>query len=55
MNISKRCEELLRNSAYKKLNINVEPLRGDPFVITEADIIQGGFSIHRDSIDKDTL
>ena len=55
MNVTRRLAELLRQSAYQEIKIQVEPLVGEEFFLTVHDLEKNGFSIQRDSVDSDIL
>lgn len=50
INISEKCLQALKNDTIQHVEIEVEPLRGNPFMLTEADLLLNGFELENHSV-----
>lgn len=55
INISSAARQAMQSDAVQYIKIKVEPLTGDPFTITDADITQGGMKIETHTLDGEEL
>lgn len=54
-NISNAALELFKGNALQIARIKVNPVVGEPFNITESDILTGGFQLNRSSVSGGTI
>lgn len=50
INISSKCLQALENNAVQRVEIEVKPLRGNPFTLTEKDLMANGFEWENHSV-----
>ena len=55
INISSAARQAMQSDAVQYIKIKVEPLTGDPFTITDADITHGGMKIETHTLDGEEL
>lgn len=55
INISSAARQAMQSDAVQYIKIKVEPLTGDPFTITDADITQDGMKIETHTLDGEEL
>lgn len=55
INISSAARQAMQSDAVQYIKIKVEPLTGDTFTITDADITQGGMKIETHTLDGEEL